>query len=183
MAVVKHPLKALRELSGLSMAQVALYSGVSKQHVVRCEQGVFVEPPLGIFDLISEYLTDEDLISREEFTNAYIQWQLLQRLNAGAHLVLSKDFDFHTHKYHDESHTHPFTHWRLHSGVLSRITISKEFCVHPGLMYRFEKQPWLCSTPPGELLRALKVAGYPPELLSKFTEAYAHYRITRRLNP
>lgn len=160
------------------MAQLAAYAGCTIHYIVRTEQGVYADPPLNVLEELHTLLweTDSDKlhdIDLQTLSDAYTAWQWNRRLRSKGELIVG--FDFHTH----DTLEHPFTHWRMHSGLTAQIAVSKLFCVHPALMHRFETKPWLCSTPPTELVEGLLGAGYLTEA-ADLGVAYEEYRKGRR---
>ena len=176
-----NPLKTLRDSAGLSVAELADAAGVSSQAVIRAEQGVYASPPPNVLDALWRYAPEDDLHDYGILLADYHNFQRLTRQNhygleSGG---LDESYVFKPNK------DHPFVAWRLDSGIEARIQISKKYCVHPALVFKFEAQPYLCSTPPKELIRALLESGYSAKKLAEFEEAFAAFRKERgsKLSP
>lgn len=170
-----NPLKVLRTSARLTMVDVANQAEVSRQYVIRAEQGVFASCPAILVEVLANHLHELDYVT---IAAQYENWQMLRRKESYG--SLSPNFDFHLHIGFDNLNPHPLTHWREHSGITARIQISKLFCVHPALIFKFEEQPWLVTNPPGELMTGLRQAGYTEDMLNHFSEAYALFRKVRR---
>lgn len=173
-----NPLKELRTRHHLTMEQVAEHAGVSRQYIIRAEQGVFSAMPNSVADALLD-LVDAD-VDYKELDVRYLEWQRSRRKESYGSLIIG--FDFHSHS-EASGPLHPFTHWRHHSGIPARITVPKLFCVHPALIFKFEEQPWLCTSPPSELLVGLRDSGYSNVDISNLSSAYTMFRRARRDHP
>lgn len=190
-----NPLREMRLALGYSLDRVAADLDTTRQFVIRAEQGVYATPPPALTDYLltkTDALLDESLIPDRINDRAVLFNNPaavgLGRGDIGIVYHLYAKFQSETRKanYGKLSPTfafdkvtegqHPFVVWRMRSGISARIRISKYLCVHPALVFKFESQPHLCTSPPGELLVALKESGYSTETLASFTQAYDHYK-------
>lgn len=171
MSDVKNPLVELREAAKLTVTELATEAGVSVSAVIRAEQAVYKTPVPKILDTLWEVAPEGDLHDYGVLMADYHAYQKdVRQDNYG---LLDAGYQFPVGSLHPK---HPFLLWRLDSDVSARIQISKAFCVHPALIFKFEVQPWLCAKPPGELIYALTESGYTNGILEKFGTAYVSYR-------
>lgn len=163
------------------MDQLATKADCSRQFIVRAEQGVYVDAPLQLLEVLSDFVdtgVDYDVFNEQK----YRPWQGYRRQESFGSLSTSHNFHVHDVDLKADPKlltAHPFVHWRLHSGMQARIEVSKLFCVHPALIFKFEVTPWRCVTIPSELLAALSDSGYNADLLMDFVDAYKAYRERR----
>jgi hypothetical protein len=153
-------------------------AGVTSQALMRAEQGVYSSPSPSILDALwgeadANDPAVSDLYDYGVLLADYHNFQKLTRQdNYGS---LEEPFTF------LNTGEHPFVDWRLRSGITARIQISKRFCVHPALIFKFEMQPYLCTTIPKELVRALLGSGYTEDTMKDLADAYAMYKDSRSL--
>lgn len=172
-----NPLVTLRESAGLTVTELSEYADLSLGAVIRAEQGVYTSPSQVLLDALWRRAPEDDLHDYGILLAEYHNFQeLTRRSNYGA---LDTKFDF-ADCVDTTPATHPFLQWRIDSEIEARIQISKLFCVHPALIFKFEAQPWLCATIPKDLLYALQQSGYDSDLLESFAAAYAVYKVNRR---
>ena len=173
-----NPLRSLRESANLSLSQMAGRAGVTSQALMRAEQGVYSTPSPSILDaLYGEADANDDAVSDlYDYGVLLADYHNFQKLtredNYGS---LEEPFLF------LDNGEHPFVDWRLRSGITARIQISKRFCVHPALIFKFEMQPHLCQTIPKELVCSLLESGYTHSTMEEFEGAYATYKQSRSL--
>lgn len=178
-----NPLRSLRESANLSLVEMADRAGVTSQALMRAEQGVYSSPSPSILDALwgeadANDAAVSDLYDYGVLLADYHNFQKLTRQdNYGS---LEEPFTF-LDTGGLSSIEHPFVDWRLRSGITARIQISKRFCVHPALIFKFEMQPYLCMTIPKELVRALLESGYTETTMEEFAGAYATYKHSRSL--
>lgn len=152
---------------------------------MRAEQGVYAAPPPAVLDALWELAPEDDLHDYGILMADYHEFQRVTRQdNYGLLDPLYKFPDGPVEVFlnnHPDGQApvlsiHPFVKWRYDSDVTARIQISKSFCVHPSLIFRFEAQSHMCTSPPKELLRALLESGYTTEILNRFEFAYQRFR-------
>lgn len=166
----KNPLKAVRLTAGLSQQSVADLTHLSRLMIVRVEQGFYPEPPSALIEFLSNCSGVRPHILRED----YHEWQVDRRqLSYGllmeppptpplspVGLVLK----------------HPFKHWRELSPTSPNLThVCKLFCLHQGLMYKFENSPHLVDSLPQPLVSALLESGYDPQTIKNLDRWYQMY--------
>lgn len=176
-----NPLGTLRESAGLTAAQLAEAAGVTPGAVLRAEQAVYASPPPKILQALWELAPEDDLHDYGILMADYHNYQRIVRIDSYG--VLDDKYDFSDAVTVETGpgvfSQHPFVKWRYFSELPSRIAVSKLYCVHPSLIFRFETQPYMCTNPPKELLRALLESGYSVEQLGLFEDAYQRYRTSR----
>lgn len=166
----ENPLTVLRNQHRLTIDGLARRSGVGRQVIMRTEQGVFTDPPDKILDTLLNLTPDADKAS---VLAAYYAYQRdLRRRNYGR---LDTNPDFMGWAAHDLDE-HPFVWWRCTSGISARIQISKLYCVHPAVIFKFEMQPYLTKSLPSQLYDALLESGYSEKVLTDLSGAYARYK-------
>lgn len=169
----ENPLTVLRTTKRLSQEALAKKAGVSRQLIIRAEQAVYASPPPA---LVSTLLDISDpaavgfALDEETVYHLYKEYQTHVRKRSFGRLATNQVFS------DVPKGVHPFVDWRLRSGIKARIGPAKFFCVHPALLHKFEVQPHLCQSPPGDLLHALVESGYSKELLASFSLAYDTYK-------
>lgn len=197
---VVNPLKQLRLSKRLSQEVLAHRAGVTRQLVIRAEQGVYASPPPRLLDYLLEVaslpcaldvdtngiphdppliptpvevlgLDDEGVVYHR-----YAQFQTYTRKHNFGKLMPKFNFAPVSEGGLVPEGEHPFTSWRMQSGLKARIGTAKYFCVHPALLHKFEVTPNLCRTVPGELITALGQAGYSSETLAGLENAYYSYK-------
>lgn len=169
-----NPLREIRLSLKYSLDRLAGIAGVSRQLIIRAEQAVYADPPPRLLETLLELNPDSE-IDEEVIRVRYREFQRhTRKSNYGA---LSVGF-----KFSEGKGLHPFIDWRVRSGVRARIGPAKLFCVHPALIHKFELQPWLCQTPPGDLILALRESGYSSETLDDLGKAFYIYKMHRRSN-
>lgn len=171
--LVKNPLREIRLAFGLSLDRLAHRSGVSRQLIIRAEQAVYADPPPRLLTTLLEY----ELEGYDDYDSVLAQYHAFQVVTRkNSYGKLNPGFDFLTVPVG----VHPFVDWRVRSGIKARIGPAKFFCVHPALLHKFEVQPHLVITPPGDLLLALEQSGYSKELLASLGTAYDTYKVFLR---
>jgi transcriptional regulator with XRE-family HTH domain len=165
---VENPLKHTRQLLNLTIDTVASRTQLSRQFIIRAEQGVYSDAP---DSLISYYaaLMDLDTI---EIQQRYFNFQFATRKANYGRLIEPWAFPV--------GSGHPFINWREFSGVGSTAGICKLFCVHPATMNKFEHRPHLLNSVPEQLTAALLESGYSAETLDLLEIAYSNYKIRLR---
>lgn len=164
---IVNPIKAARLHLGYSQVHFAKNCGTSKQLVIRAEQGCYPDIPPAIFNYL-RFHTKLDLDSTE-FRATYCAFQHQQR--KFAYGMLEKPYDF----LINSPSEHPFIAWREYSN-LNQTQVAKNFCVHPSVLFKFEKQPHLLNDLPEQLVDALLDSGYAPALITELRTAYRRYK-------
>lgn len=155
------PLKDLRLRLHKTLDQVATQTEHSKQFIIRAEQGVFTDLPVGLLSYYAEYL---DLDIEEERKRYYAFQRGVRKANYGALIEPWNFVDLY----------HPFINWRMASGIPSQAKVCTLFCVHPAVIYKLEKASMISL--PDQLIGALMESGYSAETLENLRIAYAAFK-------
>lgn len=167
---VENPLTVLRNENRLTVDGLARRSNVGRQVIMRSEQAVFTDPPDKILDTLLRLSPEYD---RAEALAGYYAFQrATRRYNFGR---LDPDVDFALWAAHDIDE-HPFVWWRCTSGIEARIQVSKLYCVHPAVIFKFEMQPYLMKSLPSQLVDALLESGYRDTVIDALAGAYTRYK-------
>jgi transcriptional regulator with XRE-family HTH domain len=173
-----NPITIMRKIAQLTQEQLANITDTSRQYILRAEQAVYAEAPVGLLMALVAQLADMDLDYGYDLDEMHAQYSDYQRAVRQEHYGILVPFK--ADKFMAlELSGHPFKYWRGASGVDSRIAVSKYYCVHPALMFRFEEQTHLVNSVPGELRSGLLESGYSKELLDVLEEKYQNYRTIR----
>lgn len=178
-----NPLKSIRLSLNLTQDQVSESTGLSKSAILRAEQGVYPNISDALLSFYAQSCLQADLtFVPSVLREGYRSFQRLTRLRSGPNPPVSASNGSRSDRLIGlmEPHRfrvtcHPFVEWR-ESMDLSQIAISKLYCVHPAMVYRFENQPHLCELVPEPLLEALREAGYSESTLDHLVTAYALHR-------
>ncbi len=152
------PIKAARSKAGLTLLQASKEAGVHLQAFFLQEQGVYPEilPAIQSWLALHEY---DISVATEE----YHEFQRAKRKDNGERLGLS------VYELGPPEGTNQFVQFRSALG-LSRMGFAKDFCLHPGLLYRVEHG--ISKTLPQQVASALKDAGLPAWVIDEL-----NYRI------
>lgn len=156
--VYENPVKAARRYLGLTQLELADACGVSRQTVLRTEQGVYTSLPPSL----GEWLVKDV----PGIYSAYHAWQRAKRKASYGRLIEPYSFS---------SFDNPFHRWRMDSGQSSRMGVCKDFCLHPAVVTKFENT-LEHGRVPDIILDALRDAGYMEGTLTALQSAYSTYR-------
>jgi hypothetical protein len=156
--VYENPVRSSRRRLGLTQLDLASACNVSRQTVLRTEQGVYTSLPPSL----GEWLVSDV----PGIYTAYHAWQRAKRRNSYGRLVEPYTFDL---------SDNPFRRWRHDSGLASRMGVCKDFCLHPAVVTKFENT-LEHLTVPDIILDSLRDAGYSESTLTELQRAYVNYR-------
>ncbi|HET7713254.1 MAG TPA: helix-turn-helix transcriptional regulator [Patescibacteria group bacterium] len=189
-----NPLKMYRKRLGLTIDQLCYQARVSRSLVIKNEHGAYPVPSL---TLIRFYQKRVPNFSKEALLVDYRDWQRHQRTaNFGLltpHFPLGdylkelprgvlpgqRDAAGHTPvgTNDNEPVPHPFEYWRLASYNQPNLNqISKAFCIHQGLLFKFEQQFHLVNSVPIPIASALIEAGYDQSSLAGLELAFNEFK-------
>jgi len=154
----ENPVKNARRFLNLTQVELARRCNVSRQTVLRTEQGVYTGLPPSVGNELEA--------SVPGIYDAYRSWQSAQRRANYGKLIEPYSFS--------ESQ-HPFKRWRLDSGLNSRMGVCKDFCFHPAVITKFENTLELQECP-DTILDSLRESGYKESTLTALQQAYKVYR-------
>lgn len=200
-STVSNPFVTMRESRGFTLTDLVNLTGLSRNSIIRTEQGQYTEPPKALVDF---YFTNQNLnqsfntnslnettlrsIYNQELLSEYNRYKTFKRkANYGLlkddvfsirevftpYLLLNAPVGAFSHLIPSD---HPFIAWRLGSGVKALNTIAKAFCLHQGDLFRYEKQPHKCNETPPPIIAALKVAGYSVDTCSTLELAFQAFK-------
>ena len=177
-ADTRNPLVKMRRNLGLTQVQLAERTGLSRQIIIRTEQAQFPVPSQVLLDYFyeqSQYMDEEAVILN------YVEFQKVIRAQNGVdsiNPVLLPTFP--TRAYlalFDATPIHPFKFWRTNSNPpVTVVHVAKCLCVHQGMLYKYEDEPHLVNTTPGQLVEALTDAGYPDSTLRDLQLCYNEFK-------
>lgn len=158
-----NPFALLRKAQNLTFDQLAAKAYVSKQALIRLEQGCFTDPLPSMMDY---YLARGE--SELQLRDGYIAFQEAQR-KAHSKLFgdnLSCDWD---------SPTHPFRQLR-NQRYLNPTEVAKALCIPQATILHFERKWKFQQTVPKQLKVALHQADYMQRDIEQFCEGYKTWR-------
>lgn len=164
-----NPFKELRESLNLTLEQLALKTALSKQAIIRCEQGTYSQP---LPALMSFALSRGE--NEHDFTNRYSDFQYRTRY-ANAYLfgrTLPNRLEYRV--YSADNLEHPF---RTVRGTYNPTEVAKALCVPQATITYFERKAKQQKSVPKALIEALLMAGYTNNDVSGLVEAYSNYRV------
>ncbi len=176
----RNPLVRLRLEAGLTQVQLAEATNLSRQVIIRLEQAQFPEP----LEPVLDYFYGEGwLDSYEGLLEEYFEFQRDVRTSVGA-VLLEPAYPCRAYLGYlggltsEATHPmHPFKFWRSVSPKYPSVSrVAKSLCVHQGLLYKYEDEPHLVNTTPGQLVEALTVAGYPSKSLDELQLCYNEFK-------
>lgn len=173
-----NPFRQFRQASGLSLQGLAMQSGLSKNALVRAEQGTYKNP---LPSLVSFWVNRPTVtLSELEITEAYEDFQFYMR---------KRNFHYFGPNltYSLRSPEHPFRQLRLQR--LSRVDnkplpvgpdeVSRALCLPVDTLRYFEKKYRLQQTVPSALTSALIFIGYTRPDVRSFCQDYEYWRAER----
>lgn len=166
MTDLRNPLKELRGAAGLTMERVCRGTQVSKQYLIKQEQGCYNEPSEVLLDFYSGY---SELDVNEVKQRYYAFQRSVRKANYGRLIEPWKFIvDY-----------HPFINWYTLSGIPSASSVCRIFCLHPSVMHRFFNRSNLINEVPSQLTAALLESGYKPETLQALQDAFTDFKHRR----
>lgn len=164
---MENPLKRERLNAALTLAQLADRLDVSKQFIIRAEQGCYVAPP----EILVGYFVERRDVNAGELEQDYYKFQHYKRRESFGRLITTWTFP--------KTDKHPFTYWRECSGIKSEAGACVLFCLHPAVMFKYERGKMLST--PEQLTLALLESGYDPVLVDKLEESYLSFKTVEKL--
>jgi len=155
-----NPFKQLRESHNFTLELMAAKVGITKQALIRLEQGTFVEPlPTAL-----QYYSSAFPVTEYELINQYEAYQTSQRTKAHRYFGDFKDF---------HSEIHPM---RLLRGTKNPTQVAKDLCIPQATLTYFERNVVQQKSVPKVILNVLNQIGYTDAEIGYFMEAYEVYR-------
>lgn len=165
---MENPLKEHRLKAGFTIGRLAARVEVSKQFIIRAEQGCYTTAP----EPLVEFWCEREDVLASDIEREYFNFQHWKRKQSFGKLIEPWSFP--------EIGRHPFILWREYSGIKSEAAVCVLFCLHPAVMYKFEKGKM--TDVPEMLTAALLESGYSAETVNKLEVAYEKWRIIKNSN-
>lgn len=160
---MENPLRTARLNRGLTIDSLARQASVSKQLIIRSEQGTYVNPPPNLvtflFPLSADQLTCDQ---------AYRDFQNTQRRLSSGTLIPDPPVP--------PVGEHPFIHWRTSSGITSTMRFCILFCVQHAILHKFETKPRSVTTTPTNLKEALLDAEIHEDAVNLLEVLFQNYK-------
>lgn len=180
----ENPFKVLRETNQITLESLAKQIGITRQAIIRTEQGTYVDIPSRIQEwFASKYPVDYGTLGEE-----YRDFQSLTRRR---HFRLFGDLEglFNLQSFNatdDERSVHPFSllrqQWtdpitnKVYAGEMNVTECAKLLCIPQGTLDYFMNTISHQTAVPIVLINALREIGYSREDVDNFNEAYQQYR-------
>lgn len=192
MSEVVNPVKHLRKnVLNLTMEELCRACKVSKTLIIKNEQGCYPSPSAVLTLFFRRHV---EYFDEQHFNDQYSLFQYhTRRLSYG---LLLPNFPLQEYlnrlpvgaepntQISNEPFYHPFEYWRMCSIKQPNLyQISKAFCTHQGILFKFENQHHLVNSVPDPLVSALLDAGYSRDTLIQLDLAYREFKqYMRNLN-
>jgi DNA-binding XRE family transcriptional regulator len=160
-----NPFKELREAHSITLELMAKKIGITKQALIRLEQGTYVDP----LPAAAQYCSSAFPVTEFELINQYAQYQTAKR-------------NMHTRYFGDlipkleltlVSDIHPM---RALRGSVNPTQVAKDLCIPQATLTYFERNVVQQKSVPKVVLNVLYEIGYTDKEITAFMEAYATYR-------
>jgi transcriptional regulator with XRE-family HTH domain len=170
--VATNPLRALRDAKRLTLEAVYKGTGVSKQYLIRLEQGTYPSVP----DNILRYFDIEPgTVEYQMFAEDYYRYQLTCRHEAFETGLFTEAFPYDDYVRDTDYVQHPFTYWM--SLTSTNLTdVCKRLCITQSLIHRFVKEPWVIHRLPLPLVLSLREAGWSESTIEGLETAFGEYK-------
>lgn len=165
---MENPLKTARLNRGLTIDSLARQANISKQLVIRSEQGTYVNPPPTLLTFLFPLSADQYAADI-----AYRDYQNTQRRQAAQLLIPDPPIP--------PVGEHPFIHWRTASGITTTMRFCILFCVQHAILHKFENKPLAVITTPTNLKEALLDAEVSEDALNLLELLFQNYKRKLRL--
>jgi transcriptional regulator with XRE-family HTH domain len=177
-----NPFRWLRLNANLTLNELCELTGVSKQAMIRLEQGTYAEPIERVMEFwltnASRYNQDTDYV---ELTNKYERYKAVMRKRHSRIFGSMPVLD----AFHRRIDKHPFVTlrslWQNPEtqqvlGTMNVTECSKLLCIPQSVLDHFQNKVARQQTVPQPLLEALRDNGYGSDDLSVFSQAYEDHR-------
>lgn len=168
-----NPFKELRTNAQLTLVQLVDKTGLTKQALIRTEQGIYPEPP----DRLLDFWTKEGN-SYPELRNNYESWQMTIRSRHDRLFLWPRTWDQRVHPLMQlaELWRNPFTDLPYSGEPMNPTELSKLLCVSQAVVNHWLKHPIQQKSVPTPLWVALSASGYSKKELAQLSEAYYKFR-------
>lgn len=165
---MENPLKAARLNRGLTIDSLSHHAQVSKQLIIRAEQGTYVNPPPNLLQYLfptSEAQYTADLTYRD--------YQKYRRNQAALTLIPMPPAP--------PVGKHPFIHWRESADITTTMRFCIIFCVQHAILHKFETKPLSTQSVPTNLREALLDASHSEDAVNLLEILFQNYKRQLRL--
>lgn len=169
MTTPQNPFKELRESHDLTVELMAKKMGISKQALIRLEQGCYVEPlPTAL-----NYCASAFPVTEYQLTVDYEAYQKLKRQSAHRYFgpIVTKLSGAHV--------IHPM---RVLRGTINPTQVAKDLCIPPSTLTYFERNVIQQKSVPKVILNVLHEIGYKDHEIETLIMAYDCFRTSVREN-
>lgn len=157
-----NPFRSIRLSNDLGLQELADKIGVSKQALIRLEQGTYDKPLPKVF----AYFVESFVTSELQLMDAYEGYQTKQRLRHFRYFGELDNFD---------SRFHPLRQLR-HRIDVTPTEVAKALCLPQATLTYFERKPVQQKSVPRGLINVLNEIGYRNYEVAEFKKAYAAFR-------
>lgn len=171
-----NPFKELRETHNDTLEHFAKRIGISKQALIRLEQGTYVAPLPAALQFCASAFT----VTEYDLLNQYEAFQTANRLQHHRWFGdLIEKFEYVESK-HPEVSYHPM---RLLRGTINPTQVAKGLCIPQATLTYFERNVVQQKSVPKVILNVLFEIGYTDAEITYFIKKYDEYRqqlVTKR---
>lgn len=148
---MENPIRIRRLAANYTIDQLAARAGVTHDHIIRNEQGLFTKPSPKVLGCIIELSGD----TSDQIVLEYENWVAHQRRQEPIRSLVKRTISF---DRASKLRAHPFLLWRtaIAPGV-SRIAFCQMIACHPATVLRYEKG--LQRPMPSQIFKALQECG------------------------
>lgn len=178
-----NPLKDLRAQSGLTMQGICDLSGISRQALIRAEQGVYPSIPERLLTFWLDFrFVNREPVTYVELTTSYTNFKLATR--ASHYRMFGTPEFLVTPSAVGNLTTHPlqllFDNWELPDltklGKMNPTEFAKLLCISQSVVDHFLKKIANQASVPTQIRSALFDSGYTNNELANFEKCYVRYR-------
>jgi DNA-binding XRE family transcriptional regulator len=159
----ENPLKSVRLSLGWSQLALAEHIGVSRQTVMRTEQGLYERPPVGLLTSLAPYVGGSLENGVKVLETRYSDWVSAKRRSSDLNLRMTANLG---------QSLHPLVTIR-NRNKLSQIGLCKALCLNPGPIHKYELGQ---QSMPYQLEAALLEAGHSPAVVLQLKNAVEIWR-------
>lgn len=158
-----NPVKQFRLLYELTLEELSSLIGISKQALIRTEQGTYDRIP----PVILHYLVSLNGHNELELVSLYENYQLKSRARNRCYFGPDLAVDIYKE--------HPFRQLRSKINV-SLSEVAKDLCLPQSTLQYFERKWKLQKSVPKGLINVLRSTGYTKQTVDQFEGDYEHWR-------
>ncbi len=165
-----NPFRALRLENDESLAHLALKIPISKQALIRLEQGTYSDPLPSVLN----YYSKNYHLSEHELSIRYANFQKVQRSNHERYFQDVRSLLAVEVTVDNLPQSHPF---RLLRGTRSCTEVAKHLCIPQATLTYFERNVVQQKSVPKVLTSVMREIGHYSSEVQALIEAYDNYRM------